>query len=91
MEILQDDKASDMVITVDYTKAVIVGSGQLVLEFSEVDKCNYCYLLVEEEEGLKSEKECCFKFTVDNQKRVVCARDRIDCEIDLKRLLKTFF
>lgn len=39
--------AKDLVIAVDYTQATV--DGQVLLLFGQVDQCNYCYFLVEEE------------------------------------------
>ena len=62
-----------------------------MFEFNKADKCSYCYFLVEEEDKLKSEKNCCFKFAMKGEKVVICSSDKFFCVFPMKRLIKSAF
>ncbi len=91
VELLREDKAADYSVQVDWRRVSLSPSGDTLFAFNQADNCNYCYFLVAEEDSLKSEKSCCFKAEVSGDKVILCSKDRVFCEAELKRLVKTAF
>ncbi len=40
---------------------------------------------------MQSEKNCCFKLSINNNKMVICSRDKFFCVAPMKRLVKTAY
>jgi hypothetical protein len=91
VEILSEGKRTEKIVSVNRNKMVEMSSGSVLLEFNKAEQCNYCYYLVQDINELQSEKNCCLKLSINNNKMVICSRDKFFCIAPMKRLVKTAY